>query len=442
MTTADGAVLGSTQIFGSAPANRAFNIVLLADGFTAAQQNDFNNACTAFLNSLQATPPFDQLQSAINVFRVNVRSMDAGADDPVSGGGTGATARTYFDSTFGANGIRRLLVCNATTALQVAAAQVPQFTLVLVVVNSTVYGGSGGSIGTFSLAAGATEVALHETGHSAFGLADEYAYYAGGNESGHDHHPPGEPAEPNVTTSSSPATLKWRWAVAAATAVPTMTNPNCAQVDSRPSPVPAGTVGAFEGAHYYHCGGYRPEYDCKMRALGIDFCRVCGQVISNRIAPLTTQVVTVASAYFPNVHLRLDGSAVTQFVSDGGGTVNCQSGAGAWERLRLRPQPDGTVAIASAEFDNVYLRLDGSAVTQFDNAGRGVVNCQFGVGTWERFRIQSLADGTVVISSAQFNGVYLRVDGSGVTQFSGAGGGTVNCQLGFGPWERFNLIPA
>ena len=44
-----------------------------------------------------------------------------------------------------------------------------------------------------------------------------------------------------------------------------MSNPDCATVDSRPSPVPAGTVGLFEGAHYYHCGAYRPEYSCKMR---------------------------------------------------------------------------------------------------------------------------------------------------------------------------------
>jgi hypothetical protein len=439
MTAADGAVLGTTPIYGSAPAPRAFNIVLLADGFTAVQQNDFNSACTAFVNSLQATRPYDELLPAINVFRVNVRSTDSGADDPVSAGGTGATARTYFDATFGANGIRRLLVCNATTVLQVAAAQVPQFTVVLVVVNSTVYGGSGGSIATYSLASGATEIALHEIGHSAFGFADEYAYYAGGNETGHDQHPAGEPTQPNVTTNSNRDTLKWRWAVATATAIPSMANPNCAQVDSRPSPALPGTVGLFEGAHYYHCGAYRPEYDCKMRALGVPFCRVCRQVISNRISPLANQVVAIGSAYFNDVHLRLAGSAVTQFAGTGGGTVNCQSGVGGWERLRIQPQADGTVAIASAQFDNVYLRLDGSAVTQFSGDGGGLVNCQFGVGAWERFRLRPQADGTVAIASAQFDNVYLRLDGSAVTQFSGDGGGLINCQLGVGLWERFNL---
>ena len=288
MTTADGAVIGTTQIFGSAPRNRAFNVVLLAEGFTAAQQSNFNDACTAFVNAFRATPPFDELSPAINVFRVNVSSTDSGADDPAAAGGTGATARTYFDATFGGNNIRRLLVANTTTALQVATAQVPEFTVVLIVVNSTIYGGSGGTVGTYSLAGGATEIAIHEIGHTAFGLADEYPYYAGGNETGHDHHPATEPSEPNVTINTNRNTLKWRWAVAAATAVPTMTNPDCAQVDTRPSTVAAGTVGLFEGAHYYHCGAYRPEYNCKMQTLGVPFCRICRQVIWNRIGPLTT----------------------------------------------------------------------------------------------------------------------------------------------------------
>ncbi len=288
MSTADGSVLGNTQIYGGAPRNRAFNVVLLADGFTAAQQTAFNTACSSFVTAFIGTPPFDDLGPVINIFRVNVTSTDAGADDPVAGGGTGATARTYFDSTFGGNNIRRLLVCNNTTALTVAAAQVPEFTVVIVVVNSTIYGGSGGGVGTYSLAGGATEIGIHEMGHTAFGLADEYPYYAGGAETGHDHHPAGEPSEPNVTTNTDRNTLKWRWAVAATTAVPTMSNPACNTVDSRPSPVPTGTVGLFEGAHYYHCGGFRPEYDCKMRALSVPFCRVCRQVIWNRIGPLAT----------------------------------------------------------------------------------------------------------------------------------------------------------
>ena len=301
MSTADGTVIGSTQIVANAPRNRAFTIVLLAEGFKTTEQTAFNTACDAFVTALRGTPPFDELFPAINVFRVNVSSTDSGADDPATAGGTGATARTYFDATFGGGGIRRLLLCNTTTALSVAIANVPEFSLVLLVVNSTIYGGAGGTVGTYSLAGGATEIAIHEAGHTAFGLADEYAYWAGGAETGRDHHPAGEPSEPNVTTNSDRTTLKWRWAVAATTAIPTMSNPDCSRVDDRPSTVPVGTVGLFEGAHYYHCGAYRPEHDCKMRALSVPFCRVCRQVIWNRIAPLAllkarprTPIVAVA----------------------------------------------------------------------------------------------------------------------------------------------------
>ena len=329
MTTADGAVLGTTQISGSAPRNRAFNVVLLAEGFTAAQQGDFNNACNAFSTAFFGTAPFDDLRPAINVFRVNVRSTNAGADDPTATGGSGATANTYFDASFGGNGIRRLLLCNMTTALQVAAAQVPEFSVALVVVNSTVYGGAGGSVGTFSLASGATEIAIHEMGHTAFGLADEYPYYAGGNETGHDRHPAFEPDEPNVTVNSNRASLKWNWAVAAATAVPTMSNPNCASVDNRASSVPDGTIGLFEGAHYYHCGAFRPEYNCKMRNLSVPFCRICRQVIWNRIGPLTSLVARTRTpisviARFPE---HLDVFAVA---ADGRTMSNWWNGASGW----------------------------------------------------------------------------------------------------------------
>lgn len=282
MSTSDGTVLGTTQVFGSAPRNRAFNVVILAEGFRATEQTAFNTTVNNFVTAFRATAPFNRLSRAINVFRVNVSSTDSGADNP----GTGTTVRTYFDATFGSGGLARLLTCNNTTALSVAAAQVPEFTVCLVAVNSTSYGGAGGSVGTFSLATGAMEIAIHEMGHTAFGLADEYNYWAGGNEPDRAQHPPGEPGEPNVTLNRDRATLKWRWAVAATTPLPTTANANCALEDPQGNPFPAATVGCYEGAHYYHCGAYRPQFDCKMRALNIPFCRICETVITGRIAPL------------------------------------------------------------------------------------------------------------------------------------------------------------
>ena len=283
MSTSDGVVIGSTQIFGTAPRNTAFNLVLLADGFTEAQQPGFDTACDDFVTALRATRPFDELSPAINVFRVNVSSTDSGADDPTSTGGTGAVVRTYFDSTFGSNSIRRLLVCNQTTALQVAAAQVPEFTVAIVVVNSSVYGGSGGSVATYSLATGATEIAIHEMGHTAFGLADEYPSYAGGNETGHDHHPAGRAERTERHHQHRPQYAEMALGRVAGDG----------DTDHEQSGLQPGRQPTQPGA--CRCRGTvrrRPllplrrlpaQYDCKMRNLGVPFCRVCEQAIRDRI---------------------------------------------------------------------------------------------------------------------------------------------------------------
>ena len=109
-----------------------------------------------------------------------------------------------------------------------------------------------------------------------------------------------------------------------------MSNPDCAQVDSRPSTVPAGTVGLFEGARYYHCGAYRPEHACKMQALGLPFCRVCSKIIFDRISPLipaTEEPESFAAACRKN---RLD-----IFVLGRDGAVYPRS----WEGGGWRPTP-------------------------------------------------------------------------------------------------------
>src|SRR5207248_1671077 len=117
-------------------------------------------------------------------------------------------------------------------------------------------GGAGGfPVGTFAAAfnpaTSAHEVAVHELGHTAFDLADEY----GGCTAGQPNRYSGpEPTQPNVTTVTDRATTKWRGLIAATTALPTQSIPDCTVCAVPPSPVPAGTVGLFEDAQYNHCG--------------------------------------------------------------------------------------------------------------------------------------------------------------------------------------------
>jgi hypothetical protein len=294
MGVGDGTVLGTTKIVDNgSPADR-WNLVLFGDGYQANQMTQYDNDAQRFVDTLFATPPFDRsvpvcgpvLSQALNVYRVDVTSTDSGADDPVACGGTGASPATYFDARFCNSGIRRLLVVDNATVITVADAQVPQWNMLMVLVNSTIYGGSGGQVAAFSMAPQAVEIGLHEMGHTAFRLADEYDYYAGcGVDVGQDHYAGSEPSQPNVTADSNRNTIKWKTLILPTTPIPTTTNADCTKCDPQPSPVLAGTVGAFEGAQYYHCGLYRPEFDCRMRALGHDYCAVCQEQIIQTLEP-------------------------------------------------------------------------------------------------------------------------------------------------------------
>ena len=316
MGTSDGSVIGTTKVVDHGADTERWNLVVLGDGFTAAEQTDYGTAVTDVVAKLQSIRPFDDLWSRINVHRVDVQSNQSGADNPAdcpdgsapAGGAT--SAATFFDAAYCNSGIRRLLIVDAALVVTTANAQVPDWDAILVVVNHTEYGGSGGQVGVFSLAPGAVEIALHEMGHSAFGLADEYQSFVGcGIDTDRDHHPGPEPLEPNVTTVTDRATLKWRQLVDGATALPTMANPDCTQCDTRPSTVPTGTVGLFEGAHYHHCGAYRPEYDCLMRTVGADlpFCAVCQDAIRQRVvagstAPPMSDCYVAGAVYGDGTH--------------------------------------------------------------------------------------------------------------------------------------------
>jgi hypothetical protein len=86
---------------------------------------------------------------------------------------------------------------NDATALSVAGAQVPEWSMGMIIVNSAVYGGAGGAVASFSLAPGANEIGLHEMGHTAFGLADEYEYDLGcGVDTDRNNRPATEPGSP------------------------------------------------------------------------------------------------------------------------------------------------------------------------------------------------------------------------------------------------------
>jgi len=161
-------------------------------------------------------------------------------------------------------------------AKRVADASVPFRNGILMLVNAGKRGGSGAPDVAVSSNSYADDIGLHELGHSAFGLADEYE----GSETGGP-----EPKQPNVTRDTNRATNKWRDLVEATTTMPSACNDDCPRCRPPAVPPPPDAVGTYTGAFYRHCGFYRPFPDCYMRFSHV-FCPVCAQVIRQTLEPL------------------------------------------------------------------------------------------------------------------------------------------------------------
>ncbi|UCH83084.1 MAG: T9SS type A sorting domain-containing protein [Candidatus Latescibacterota bacterium] len=237
------------------------NIVCIGDGYTAAEMSTFVNDVTTSTAYLFAEPPYAQYMSYFNVYAIEVPSNESGTDHPNTApdcpAGTGTFySDTYFNSSFDASGIHRLLVVqNSSAVFQVLQNNFPQWDIVFLLVNHPMYGGSGGTFATFSLHESAGEIAIHELGHSFASLADEYDY--GGV--------PGYEAA-NTTAQTMRELIKWNNWILATTPIPT------------PESAPyAHLVGLFEGAVYNPTGWYRPKLDCLMRGLFYPFCEVCSE---------------------------------------------------------------------------------------------------------------------------------------------------------------------
>jgi hypothetical protein len=295
-------VLDSAKILDNGPDNQRMNIVLVAEGFKDTQQDDFDALCDEFVVALQAEPWYPAVGGAINVWKLNVSSTDEGADDPVAcpdEAGDGTVAATYFDATFCTDNIHRCLACNWPLVKTTLTTNVPVWYAAGVIVNTPKRGGCASAPDrTFATGLGTnpgeewTDIALHEFGHAAFGLADEYPVGKG------DSAPGGEPGKPNITAATTlagltatghPVKLLWAEMVTPEVPITTMENPDCSSEDESANVLDDDfKIGLFEGAGYYHCGLYRPAYLCRMRQAKQPFCPVCIQGIANRLGTFIT----------------------------------------------------------------------------------------------------------------------------------------------------------
>ena len=145
----------------------------------------------------------------------------------------------------------------------------------------------------------------------------------------------------------------------------------------------------------------------------------------------------IESVRWPGTYLSMDGSALLSLpILAGGGIVGgnvtfSKSAASLSEQFLIVPVSENLniYTIQSVATLEVYLRMDGCRMTQFSGSGGGVVNCQKGITELAKFKIvYNGNDGSFSIESKTAPFIFLRMSET-----------EVNCQYGAHSWEKFRL---
>jgi hypothetical protein len=288
---------GVTQLQYAGPTGMKRNLAILGDGFAAGDQTAYNDAVRNLLmDGVFGHDYFYEDKQAFNIFRVNLLSNDSGVstrqydeqgtpDDPSDDTIVNTVLRdTALRYIYSGSWAHCWLEGTAETSGLVQEALnkwVPDYDLVVVILNNPNYGGcGGGGFQIIPLGVGWTVLA-HEFGHGTGGLADEYCtsrVYSGG-----------EPGAVNLTINTDRSTLKWRQFVSPSTPVPTGIG-NCAGYTEGTRPATwhdTYDAGLFEGGGTNNSGIYRPVINCRMRGNTPDFCPVCYTELKTKLHPYT-----------------------------------------------------------------------------------------------------------------------------------------------------------
>lgn len=339
----------ATTIIETGPSSARMDYVFVGDGYTAAEMSKWYADSKKVIDGFMADPLFAANRATMNVRRVDIASNQSGVDEPDKG----IYRDTAMDGNFNCYNIDRLLCVNETKVYNIVGSVLApdKRDVIIVISNSTRYGGSGGAVATLSMNTSSTEVALHEIGHTAFAMADEYPYGTCDLSR--------EPTEGNVSLNKT-RSVKWGNLIAAATPVPTTAGS-----------VPNGTVGAFQGGQYCEAGKYRPTENSRMRTLGFPWHAVNEKLAQNVFAKYVpagggavTQTGTLSSggvAYAPSASpgwvLAAAGTISLQLTGPTGTDFDLslfKSQNGAWVKVATSAGPASTESISYAGTAGYY----------------------------------------------------------------------------------------
>ncbi|MGE5125669.1 MAG: M64 family metallopeptidase [Betaproteobacteria bacterium] len=293
------------------PPAEKLDLVLLGDGYTAAEMDKWHADARRLTDILFSVSPFKERKSDFNVWAVDTPSPESGVSRPSDG----VYRRSALRAAYDAFGSERYVLAFDDRRVREAAAAAP-YDVMEIVVNGRKYGG-GGIFNLYATVASDNAftpyVFVHEFGHHFAGLADEY--YTSDVAYGPAGHARPEPWEPNVTASASAP--KWKDLVTPGTPLPTpwskaafeaaekeiQARRRKIRAEKRPEEemealfreeqrrmdallgegAYARAVGAFEGAMYEAAGYYRAQANCIMFTRSNAFCAACRRAIERVI---------------------------------------------------------------------------------------------------------------------------------------------------------------
>lgn len=249
----------------------AINMVLVGDGFTSNQYDQFKTYAQDCVDYMFRMTPYNNYKEWFNVYFIKVDSRESGTSHPGYPSGTCPEGSplpishydTYFGVELDAFGIHRLPCVTNNKIYELLNALVPGYDIAGVLANTKEYGGSGGDILVTTVNEQSNEIFMHELGHTFGKVLDEY--YAG---DGYLRESPN--TSKYYTQETSPWGVWWGQ-----------------------SGVGAFKIGGSALGNTY----YKPvNGTCKMEYLGKAFCPVCREQLIKQIH----NHVNMIASYEPN----------------------------------------------------------------------------------------------------------------------------------------------
>jgi hypothetical protein len=269
-------VTGLEELHGGGAPSSVLDIVVMGDGYTESQQDDYNEAVDRMVGDLLAMEPFQSLDCAFNVWRINLVTAEEGTSVlGVHIGGEGQPSR-YIQG----NADECLAVCER--------AEVPGYDVIFVLVHSDQYAAWTDLTNSITYMTDRYpwgRIMAHELGHSIAGLGDEYSCKICDPGVYEDQQYPAgspDPPEPNLSATADKTLIPWEPLITT-TQLPTSFNAVLDTCTTR------SAVGAYEGGGYYAQGIYRPEQFCLMdrwMCENENFCVVCLGALKTRLEAL------------------------------------------------------------------------------------------------------------------------------------------------------------